>query len=311
MLQDNQRILLVDDDELICKTYAKALNQTGFNCSTSKSAESALEVLKQEEFALILLDIGLPGKTGSALVSELTRRYPDMAIVMVTGHDEMSTVLLAMWEGAYDYLTNPVPQGLLLLRVEKVLERRALMLENKAYHVGDKAFDVEGLHKLIEELSLRLEQAQREQAEPTIANISVGESPGLEADVGSSPAIPTSIGEAVNQLIRIGESNPDGNLGGRLARGTATTFIKTGEMVLDEKLGGGLPRGSLTLIESSSSTGKSVLCQHLMYGALMDEAHVACYNSEFTFKSLLTQMHSIGLDASKCPKSAQLTVNAL
>ena len=91
MLQDNQRILLVDDDELICKTYAKALNQTGFNCSTSKSAESALEVLKQEEFALILLDIGLPGKTGSALVSELTRRYPDMAIVMVTGHDEMSS----------------------------------------------------------------------------------------------------------------------------------------------------------------------------------------------------------------------------
>ena len=43
----------------------------------------------------------------------------------------------------------------------------------------------------------------------------------------------------------------------------------------------------------------------------MEEARVVCFTSEFTFQSLLTQMHSIGLDASKCPKGAQLTVNAL
>ena len=310
MLQSNQRILLVDD-ELICKTYAKTLNQTGFNCSTAGSAEAAIEVLQQEEFALILLDIGLPGKTGSALVSEFTRRYPDMAIVMVTGHDEMSTVLLAMREGAYDYLTKPVPQGLLLLRVEKALERRALMLENMACHSGDKAFDVEGLETLIEELSLRLEQAKREKAPLNTANNSNGESSGLDTVVGSSPAIPNNICEAVNQLIRSGELNPDGNLGGRLARSSETTFIKTGEMILDEKLGGGLPRGSVTLIEGSSSTGKSILCQHLMYGALLDEARVVCFTSEFTSQSLLTQMYSIGLDASKCHEGAQLTVNAL
>ena len=324
MLQVNERILLVDDDELICKTYAKALNQSGFKCSTAGSAETALDVLRQEEFALLLLDIGLPGKTGSALVSELTRQYPDMAIVMVTGHDEMSTVLLAMREGAYDYLTKPVPQGLLLLRVEKALERRALMLENKAYHVGDKAFDVAGLETLIGELSLRLEQAKREeaarkelekarreQAAQTQEESADHALSDFSVEDGSVPELPENIGEAVSQLIRSGELNPDGNLGGRVSRGSATTFVKTGEMVLDEKLGGGLPRGSLTLIEGSSSTGKSVLCQHLMYGALMDEARVACFTSEFTFQSLLTQMHSIGLDASKCPKGAQLTVNAL
>ena len=324
MLQANERILLVDDDELICKTYAKALNQSGFSCSTAGSAEAALDVLRQEEFALLLLDIGLPGKTGSALVSELTRQYPDMAIVMVTGHDEMSTVLLAMREGAYDYLTKPVPHGLLILRVEKALERRALMLENKAYHVGDKAFDVEGLETLIGELTLRLEQAKREeaarkelekarreQAAPNQEESAGDALSNLGVEVGSAPELPESIGEAVSQLIRSGELNPDGNLGGRIARGSSTTFIKTGEMVLDEKLGGGLPRGSLTLIEGSSSTGKSVLCQHLMYGALMDGGLVACFTSDFTFQSLLTQMHSIGLDASKCPKGAQLTVTAL
>ena len=48
-----------------------------------------------------------------------------------------------------------------------------------------------------------------------------------------------------------------------------------------------------------------------MYGALLDKARVVCFTSEFTFQSLLTQMHSIGLDASKCHKGAQLTVNAL
>jgi len=65
------------------------------------------------------------------------------------------------------------------------------------------------------------------------------------------------------------------------------------------KLGGGLSRGSLTLIEGANAAGKSVLCQHLTYGALTEDYDVAYFTSEHTVESLTAQMNSIGLHVPK------------
>ncbi len=78
--------------------------------------------------------------------------------------------------------------------------------------------------------------------------------------------------------------------------GTVSTPVRIGEKLLDQKLGGGIPLASLTLIEGTSSAGKSVLCQHLMSGALRDGHRVTCFTSENSVRSLVTQMGSIGLD---------------
>jgi flagellar protein FlaH len=69
--------------------------------------------------------------------------------------------------------------------------------------------------------------------------------------------------------------------------------------MLDRKLGGGIPVGSLALIEGDSSAGKSVLCQHLIYGALLNGKEVAYFSYEETSRSLVTQMGSLGLDISE------------
>ena len=72
--------------------------------------------------------------------------------------------------------------------------------------------------------------------------------------------------------------------------------IITGVREVDEKLGGGIPIGSLALIEGQSDAGKSVLCQHLAYGALSNaDASVVYYTTENTVKSLIAQMDSLGL----------------
>jgi len=88
----------------------------------------------------------------------------------------------------------------------------------------------------------------------------------------------------------------------------ANTPIKVGNLRLDEKLGGGIPLGSLTLIEGTSSSGKSVLNQHLMSGALQDGHQVACFSSEDNFESLRTQMGSIGLRVSRYMATGHLRV---
>ncbi|HEY90223.1 MAG TPA: flagellar accessory protein FlaH [Dehalococcoidia bacterium] len=75
--------------------------------------------------------------------------------------------------------------------------------------------------------------------------------------------------------------------------------IKTGVREVDEKMGGGIPVGSLGLIEGQSDAGKSVLCQHLAYGALTcSEISAAYYTTENTVKSLIAQMDSLSLEAS-------------
>ena len=71
--------------------------------------------------------------------------------------------------------------------------------------------------------------------------------------------------------------------------------ILTGVREVDEKLGGGIPVGSLGLIEGHSDAGKSVLCQHLAYGALNSRISVAYYTTENTVRSLIAQMDSLSL----------------
>ncbi len=74
------------------------------------------------------------------------------------------------------------------------------------------------------------------------------------------------------------------------------TIISSGNTELDSKMGGGLPAGSLTLIEGSSGSGKSVLSQQILKGALQDGFTAALFTSENTVKSLVSQMASIDLD---------------
>ena len=69
--------------------------------------------------------------------------------------------------------------------------------------------------------------------------------------------------------------------------------------ILTRKLGGGISRGSLTLIEGANAAGKSVLCQHLTYGALTEDHDVAYFTSDHTVESLTAQMRSIGLQVPK------------
>lgn len=72
--------------------------------------------------------------------------------------------------------------------------------------------------------------------------------------------------------------------------------ILTGVKELDDKLGGGIPYGSFGLIEGHSDSGKSILCQHLTYGALTSgKGNVAYYTTENSIKSLITQMDSLSL----------------
>ena len=123
----NQRILIVDDDADLTALLARLLNKAGYQCVLAGNADEAEQRLQQEQFMLMLLDIQMPGKTGLSMLPELTKRYPDMAVIVVSSYDQLETGVLSMRLGADDYIAKPVSISRLAFRIEAALSRRAFL----------------------------------------------------------------------------------------------------------------------------------------------------------------------------------------
>lgn len=151
------------------------------------------------------------------------------------------------------------------------------------------------------------EALSRLKEDPATEDIPVILLTAMDAAQGERTAMELGVEHYMSKPVELDLLKATMNL---VLRGSETieTPIKVGNFVLDEKLGGGIPVGSLTLIEGSSSAGKSVLCQHFMSGALTDGHHVSCFSSENNTSSLLSQMQSIGMDVSRYLRTEHLRV---
>lgn len=127
------RILIVDDDEFVRKFLTEALSVDGYRAIPAGSAREALRALGQAAYELALLDIYLPDRNGIEVLREIRERYPDTAVVMVSGAEEIDTVLASLNLGASDFITKPFGRELVVSRVEQALEKRRLSIENKRH----------------------------------------------------------------------------------------------------------------------------------------------------------------------------------
>lgn len=84
-----KKVLIVDDDASIGRMLGRILNKMQRGYSFALSAEEARRMLKEEAFDLLLCDIRLPGESGMDLIEYVMSEYPDMAVIMVSGVDEI------------------------------------------------------------------------------------------------------------------------------------------------------------------------------------------------------------------------------
>ena len=128
----DRRILIVDDEAPIRTLFADWLSES-FDCETAASAEDALAILADETYALVISDMMMPGRNGVELLREIRSRYPETAVIMISGVDRPQRVRDALRVGAFDYLIKPCELDVLTLSVERALERRALQRTAKSY----------------------------------------------------------------------------------------------------------------------------------------------------------------------------------
>lgn len=118
------KVLLVDDEVGFSSALSKRLAKRGLSVRTADSGYKALDVLKDEEFDVILLDIKMAGMDGIKTLSEIKRLYPLTEVLMLTGHANTDIVISSLAMGAYDYLMKPADVEELVLKIEDAVQRR-------------------------------------------------------------------------------------------------------------------------------------------------------------------------------------------
>ena len=124
----------MDDDAQVRHSLARVIQAHGLSTLEAASGSEALAIIEREgEFPLVISDIYMPEMDGVTFLREALGRYPDMAVVMLTGVAEVSTAVECLKLGALDYISKPVLVEEVRARVDKALEKRELVLQNRFY----------------------------------------------------------------------------------------------------------------------------------------------------------------------------------
>jgi putative two-component system response regulator len=126
-----ERILIVDDEDQIRSLLTRLLGGHGYDCLTAESAAAARRLLRENEVALVLSDVNMPGESGIDFTREVLAQHRDTAVVMVTGMDDRSYADAAIELGAYGYVLKPFKPNELIINVGNALRRRGLEIENR------------------------------------------------------------------------------------------------------------------------------------------------------------------------------------
>lgn len=116
-------ILVVDDDERLAVTLQELLVREGYAVEVALSAAEAAAILERRRgIAVALVDLIMPGADGIALMDELHRRDPELAVIVMTGYGTIETAVEAIKRGAEDYLTKPMDSHALRKKVARLME---------------------------------------------------------------------------------------------------------------------------------------------------------------------------------------------
>ncbi|HTT48993.1 MAG TPA: response regulator [Pseudolabrys sp.] len=113
-MTDKNRILVVDDDETVRRSYLRSLESVSCQVATASDGEEALQSMEQNPFDVVLLDMRMPGQDGLSVLRAIKQKWPDSEVVIITGYPTVDSAKEAVRLGAYDYVSKPVgPQDVI------------------------------------------------------------------------------------------------------------------------------------------------------------------------------------------------------
>src|ERR1035437_9020940 len=113
-MTDKNRILIVDDDDVVRRSYLRSLEGTSCQVAAARDGEEALHTMEQNPFDVVLLDMRMPGQDGLSVLRTIKHKWPESEVVIITGYPTVDSAKEAVRLGAYDYVAKPVgPQDVI------------------------------------------------------------------------------------------------------------------------------------------------------------------------------------------------------
>jgi two-component system response regulator HydG len=131
-MTDPATILVADDDPGLRESLERTLTREGYRVITASDGRAALERLQAGSIDLVLTDLKMPGLSGLDLLRAAKAMSPDIDVILLTAFGTVEEAVKAMKEGAYDFLSKPFRREQLLKLIDKALERRSLIAQNRA-----------------------------------------------------------------------------------------------------------------------------------------------------------------------------------
>jgi two-component system, NtrC family, response regulator len=139
----DQKILFVDDDEGGVELSRFNLQEAGLDVAVALDGKQAIEQFSPEDHLVVVTDLRMPGASGMDVLEHVKGQDPEVPVVVITAHGNVETAVEAMKAGAYDFIQKPFSRDVLLLTVQRALERRRLTLENRSLRLQASGVDRE------------------------------------------------------------------------------------------------------------------------------------------------------------------------
>lgn len=122
---DQLRVLIIDDEEEFVSTIVERLELRGVDCAGVTTGLEAIELIRQQPFDVVVLDVKMPGAGGFEVFHELRRLDPEVPVVLLTGHGSREDAEEGKRVGAFEYLMKPIDIESLIAVMRAAVGREA------------------------------------------------------------------------------------------------------------------------------------------------------------------------------------------
>ena len=126
----NERILVVDDEEIIRDSLSFILKEEGYQVDSAVDGADALEKMTAKEYDLVFTDLKMPKVSGMELLEKISSNKSNTFSIVITAYASIDSAVSALRNGAYDYIVKPLDFDYVLMKVKRLFEYKSLAKEN-------------------------------------------------------------------------------------------------------------------------------------------------------------------------------------
>jgi DNA-binding NtrC family response regulator len=138
-MNENMKILIVDDEPVVCKGCERTLVEEGYEVRTSLNGKDGIELLQDEEFDIVITDLKMPGISGMQILVHIKENYPDIQVIIITGYSTIENAIESIKKGAFDYISKPFTPEELVSVVREASMKRIQTIE-KIYQIDNSSY---------------------------------------------------------------------------------------------------------------------------------------------------------------------------